>query len=67
MTTSTLRPSVSSNLADFMLANLADDEYLGQMPLVSYWIRETNMKLGSWRSPRHERCPGSARPVIAAG
>ena len=50
-----------------MLENLADDEYLGQMPLASYWVRETNMKLGSWRSPRHERYPGSARPVIAAG
>jgi hypothetical protein len=34
MTTSTLRPSVSSNLADFMLENLAD-EFLGQMPLFS--------------------------------
>ena len=39
MTTSTLRPSVSSNLADFMLEHLADDEYLSQMLLVSYWIR----------------------------
>ncbi len=66
MTTSRLRPSGPSSLADFMLEQLADDEYLGQMPPINYRIRETTMKLGNWRSPRHERCPGSTRPVIAA-
>ncbi len=66
MTTFILRPSYPSILADFMLEQLADDEYLGQMPLVSYRIRETTMKLGNWRSPRHERFTGSTRHVIAA-